>query len=85
MVRKIKAACDARRDPGTVHPLDRLVHGLGLSDAEVALACASHGGEPRHVEAVAAWLDRLGLGEGDAELITLGSLEQRRAFAAAFE
>ena len=39
----------------------------GLSDAEVALACASHGGEPRHVEAVAAWLERLGLGEGDLE------------------
>jgi L-asparaginase II len=32
----------------------------GLGDAEIALACASHGGEPRHVETVAAWLERIG-------------------------
>ena len=38
-----------------------------LSDAEVALACASHNGEPRHVEAVAQWLARIGLGETDLE------------------
>ena len=36
-----------------------------LSDAEIALACASHSGEPRHVDAVLAWLDRLGFGETD--------------------
>ncbi len=36
---------------------------LGVSEAELALACASHGGEPIHVESVAAWLARLGLGE----------------------
>ena len=40
---------------------------FALSDAEVALACASHGGEPRHVEAVARWLDRIGLGVADLE------------------
>jgi L-asparaginase II len=39
----------------------------GASDAEVALACASHYGEPRHTGAVAAWLARLGLGPGDLE------------------
>ncbi len=39
----------------------------GCSDAEVALACASHCGEPDHVEAVAAWLARIGLGEPDLE------------------
>jgi L-asparaginase II len=33
------------------------------SDAELALACASHGGEPRHVALVEAWLARLGLDE----------------------
>ena len=33
----------------------------GLSDVELALACASHAGEPAHVEAVDAWLDRLAL------------------------
>lgn len=32
-----------------------------VSDAEIALACASHGGEPVHVDGVAAWLARLGL------------------------
>ena len=33
-----------------------------LTDAEIALACASHNGEPRHVEIVTAWLKRIGLG-----------------------
>lgn len=32
---------------------------------ELALACASHSGEPAHVEAVLAWLDRIGLTETD--------------------
>ncbi len=32
-----------------------------LSDAELAMACASHQGEPMHQELVKAWLDRLGL------------------------
>jgi len=36
-----------------------------VSDEEVALACASHSGEPMHTERVAAWLARLGLGEQD--------------------
>lgn len=36
---------------------------FNLSDAEVALACASHSGEEKHVSAVAAWLARLGLDE----------------------
>ncbi|MGQ0677874.1 MAG: asparaginase [Rhodospirillales bacterium] len=40
---------------------------LALGDAEIALACASHGGEPRHVETVRAWLGRLGLSEDDLE------------------
>ena len=34
-----------------------------LSEEELALACASHGGEPMHVERVAAWLRRLELDE----------------------
>ncbi|HEY0302448.1 MAG TPA: asparaginase [Rhizomicrobium sp.] len=37
----------------------------GLSDEEIALACASHSGEPMHTERVAAWLARLGLSESD--------------------
>lgn len=36
-----------------------------LTDAELALACASHGGEVQHVERVAAWLQRLGLTADD--------------------
>jgi L-asparaginase II len=36
---------------------------FNLSPEELALACASHGGEPFHVEAVAAWLQRIGCDE----------------------
>lgn len=38
---------------------------FGLSDEEIALACASHSGEPMHTTRVAAWLQRLGLSEKD--------------------
>ena len=38
-----------------------------VSEAELALACASHSGEPRHVAAVTAWLARIGLGVDDLE------------------
>ena len=34
---------------------------LGLSDAELALACASHGGEPRHAETSASMLAKAGV------------------------
>ena len=37
----------------------------GLSDEQLALACASHGGAPMHTERVARWLADLGL-EDDA-------------------
>jgi L-asparaginase II len=40
---------------------------FSLGDTEIALACASHSGEPRHVEAVLAWLARIGRGVGDLE------------------
>lgn len=40
---------------------------FGLGDAEIALACASHGGEPRHTETVERWLSGIGLGVGDLE------------------
>lgn len=36
---------------------------FGLGPAELALDCASHGGEPRHIGTVSAWLERLGLDE----------------------
>jgi L-asparaginase II len=38
---------------------------LGWGDAELALACASHGGEPEHVAIVESMLMSLGLEEGD--------------------
>jgi L-asparaginase II len=40
---------------------------FGMSQEELALACASHSAEPVHVAAVVAWLDRLGLSEDDLE------------------
>jgi len=33
----------------------------GLTSMELALACASHSGEPKHVSTVTAWLERIGL------------------------
>ena len=38
---------------------------FGVTDAELALACASHSSEPGHVEAVRAWLARIGAGDAD--------------------
>lgn len=35
----------------------------GLTDAQLALACASHQSSKMHVSAVGAWLDALGLGD----------------------
>lgn len=40
---------------------------FGLGPREVALACASHGGEAQHVSAVAHWLSAIRLGPGDLE------------------
>ena len=40
---------------------------LGVTDAEIALACASHAGEAAHTDVVSQWLERLGLGVGDLE------------------
>lgn len=40
---------------------------FAMTDKEIALACASHGGEPVHVDAVRALLARLNLGDGDLE------------------
>ena len=38
---------------------------FGLGDEEIALACASHSGEPMHTERVEIWLRRIGLSESD--------------------
>jgi len=39
----------------------------GLGDREIALACASHNGEPRHVELASAWLETIGCSLDDLE------------------
>ncbi len=38
---------------------------FGLSDEEIALACASHTGEPMHTARVKAWLQRIGCEPSD--------------------
>jgi L-asparaginase II len=43
---------------------------FGLSDAELALACASHGGEPRHAETAASMLAKAGV---DAAALECGA------------
>src|SRR5262245_4717300 len=52
-----------------LHALAGLAHGVdvafGLSDAEIAVLCASHNAEPRHRAAVASILERVGATEGD--------------------
>ncbi len=40
---------------------------FALSDAELAIACASHSGEARHIKTVRAWLERMGLSEDNLE------------------
>ncbi len=44
---------------------DGVVDRFDVSDAELALACASHSSERRQVRAVAGWLDRMGFEETD--------------------
>jgi L-asparaginase II len=53
--------------PFQVMPLVESGHAdrLGWGDDEIALACASHGGEPEHVAIASAMLASLGLEEGD--------------------
>ena len=46
-------------------PLMESGAGARLTGEQLALACASHSGEKRHVTRVAAWLADLGLGEDD--------------------
>lgn len=58
---------------------------FSLSQEELALACASHSGEPEHVEAVLHWLERIGLMEGDLECgpdVPLGREAKREFYAA---
>lgn len=53
----------------------------GLSDREIALACASHNAEHFHTEAVIAWLNKLGLGVGDLECGPTPPIGEAAAYA----
>ncbi len=43
------------------------VEKFGLGNEHIALSCASHNGEPRHVDTVRAWLAKIGLSDADLE------------------
>ena len=40
---------------------------FGLGNKEIALACASHNGEQKHIDVVSAWLQKIGLSEENLE------------------
>jgi len=56
---------------------------FGFGDEELALACASHGGEPAHVEGVARMLERAGLGRSALACGTHWPIHQPSAHAIA--
>ena len=58
-IKPIQAAL-AMAESGAMDP-------FGVSQKELALACASHNGEPMHVEPVLTWLERLGLSPANLE------------------
>ncbi len=45
-------------------------NGMGLTDEHIALTCASHGGEPRHVAAAVAMMNQAGV---DPDLLECGA------------
>ncbi len=47
-----------------------------VSDAELAIACASHSSEPEHLAVVEGWLARLKLSPADLECGPMGSIEE---------
>lgn len=53
----------------------------GLTDAHLALACASHGGAPGHIAALSEWLARTGLSAGDLQCGAHPPLDQAAAAA----
>jgi L-asparaginase II len=59
------------------------VERFGLRDEELALACASHGGEPDHVAGVASMLARVELDQGSLMCGTHWPLHQPAALALA--
>jgi L-asparaginase II len=51
----------------------------GVTTEELALACASHGGEAMHVQKVKAWMDRIGFQASDLECGPHAPLDQSAA------
>ncbi len=54
--------------------------GFSVSDAEIALACGSHEGEPEHIKSVAAWLGRIGLGPDNLQCGTPSNKDSGRRY-----
>ncbi len=54
---------------------------FGVNDQEIALACASHSGEPVHTRLISAWLRRLGLESNDLVCGPLAPLSEDAARA----
>ena len=63
--------------------MDGAADALGIGDEELALACASHNGEVRHVEVARRLLERSGSGETDLVCGAHGSLSESVARAMA--
>lgn len=61
---EVEAPCFPRSSSKPLQALGMLNAGLRIDDADLALACASHNGEPGHVERTLAMLERAGLDEG---------------------
>ncbi|HEV2762550.1 MAG TPA: asparaginase [Pyrinomonadaceae bacterium] len=59
----LRSACKAQQAVPVV--ASGAAERFGFTDAELALACASHNGEPAHVEAALSMLRKAGLGESD--------------------
>lgn len=75
----------ARSSLKPINVLAMLISGAAdhfqVTDEEIALACASHSGEEKHVTAIAAWLERIGCTVDDLECGTHAPMSQsaRRA------
>ncbi|HUJ03463.1 MAG TPA: asparaginase [Rhizomicrobium sp.] len=61
----VDAAAYPRSSLKPVQALPLVESGAGVSEEEIALACASHSGEPMHTVPIAAWLARIGCSERD--------------------
>ncbi len=61
----VEAAIYPRSSLKPIQALPLVESGAEISEEEVALACASHSGEPMHTTRIAAWLARIGCDDND--------------------